>query len=289
MHLNNTCVACMRQMQYEMVPSDAEPELKKAYFAEVDKILASAPKDVAAPWLVPVFAEAFNRYFSIPDPYAAIKREANERALLLLPRLQETVHQADDPLATALAISRLGNYFDFTILSAEEVNSKLDDALDMPQNHAIDPTELRPFRTELEKANSLLIIGDNAGEIVFDIILVKTLHQLYPNLQVIYGVRGGNSQNDATREDAVFVGMDRIATVVDSGSTIPGTDIRYCSEAFRKIVRETDMILAKGMGNFETLSGGNIRAYYLFICKCKRLAEHLNKPLYTGVLYKELP
>lgn len=289
MYLNETCIACTRQNQRRLVPADVTPELREAYFAEIDHILETAPKDVAAPWLIPVFAEAFNRYFSIPDLYAAVKREANERALLLLPRLQKTVQQSKDPLSTALAVSRLGNYLDFAILAADEVDSKLDEALNTPQNYAIDSTELKPFREELENAKSLLIIGDNAGEIVFDIVLVQTLQRLYPNLHVIYGVRGGNAQNDATREDAIFVGMDRIATVVDSGSSIPGTDIRYCSEEFLKTIRESDVILAKGMGNFETLSGGDVRAYYLFICKCKRLAEHLHKPLYTGVLYKELP
>jgi uncharacterized protein with ATP-grasp and redox domains len=76
---------------------------------------------------------------------------------------------------------------------------------------------------------------------------------------------------------------------IGAKSSIPGTDIRYCSEDFLRVIRESDLILAKGMGNFETLSGGDVSAYYLFICKCKRLAELLQKPLYTGVLYKELP
>ena len=287
MYLNETCIDCTRQNQRRLVPADTSPELRDKYYAEIDHILATAPEDVSAPWLIPVFAEAFNRYFSIPDLYADVKRKANERALLLLPRLRTAAGQSEDPLSGALAISRLGNYLDFAILSAEEAERKLDDALNSPNSYAIDPEELKPFREDLERAKSLLIIGDNAGEIVFDIVLVETLHRLYPDLHVIYGVRGGNAQNDATREDAAFVGMDRVTTVVDSGSSIPGTDVRYCSEQFQKIIRESDVILAKGMGNFETLSGGDVPAYYMFICKCQRLAEHLQKPLYTGVLYKE--
>lgn len=288
MHLNETCIECTRLHQRRLVPTDTPAELREAYFAEIDHILATAPKDVSSPCLIPAFAEAYNRYFSIPDLYADIKREANERALLMLPRLEKTVELSEDPLSTALAISRLGNFLDFAILTPEEADSKLDEALNAPQDFAIDPEELKPFAMELESAKSLLIIGDNAGEIVFDIVLVRTLERLYPDLHVIYGVRGGNAQNDATREDAAFVGMDGVATVIDSGSSIPGTDIRYCSEEFRKVIRESDVILAKGMGNFETLSGGDVPAYYLFICKCKRLAELLDKPLYTGVLYKEL-
>lgn len=288
MHLNETCIECTRLHQRRLVPTDTPDELREAYYAEIDRILATAPKDVSSPCLIPVFAEAFNRYFSIPDLYADIKRKANERALLMLPRLEKTVEMSDDPLSTALAISRLGNFLDFAILTPEEADGKLDEALNAPQDFAIDPEELKPFAMELESAKSLLIIGDNAGEIVFDIVLVQTLHRLYPALHVIYGVRGGNAQNDATREDAAFVGMDKVTTVIDSGSSIPGTDIRYCSKDFLKTIRESDLILAKGMGNFETLSGGDVPAYYLFICKCKRLAELLDKPLYTGVLYKEL-
>lgn len=289
MYLNETCIECTRLHQRRLVPTDTPAELREAYYAEIDHILASAPKDVSSPCLIPAFAEAFNRYFSIPDLYADIKREANERALLMLPRLQKAVQLSENPLSTALAISRLGNFMDFSILTSEEVDSKLDEALCASQSFAIDPEELKPFASELERAKSLLIIGDNAGEIVFDIVLVQTLERLYPDLQVTYGVRGGNAQNDATREDAAFVGMDRVTTVIDSGSSIPGTDIRYCSKDFLKVMRESDLILAKGMGNFETLSGTDVPAYYLFICKCKRLAEIVNKPLYTGVLYKELP
>ena len=288
MYLNETCIECTRLHQRRLVPTDTPTELREAYFAEIDHILATAPKDVSSPCLIPAFAEAFNRYFSIPDLYADIKREANERALLMLPRLQKTVQLSEDPLSTALAISRLGNFLDFAILTPQEADSKLDEALNAPENFAIDPAELKPFILELERAKSLLIIGDNAGEIVFDIVLVQTLQRLYPDLHVVYGVRGGNAQNDATRADAAFVGMDAVTTVIDSGSSIPGTDIRYCSEDFLKVIRESDVILAKGMGNFETLSGGDVPAYYMFICKCKRLAELLNKPLFTGVLYKEL-
>lgn len=289
MYLNETCTECTRQHQRRLVPADAPAELREAYFAEIDHILATAPKDVSSPCLIPVFAEAFNRFFSIPDLYADIKQEANERALLILPRLQKTVELSEDPLSTALAVARLGNFLDFAILTPEEADSKLDEALNSTQNFAIDPAELEPFAKDLASAKSLLIIGDNAGEIVFDIVLVQTLQRLYPDLHVTYGVRGGNAQNDATREDAAFVGMDAVTTVIDSGSSIPGTDIRYCSEDFRKAIRNSDVILAKGMGNFETLSGGDVAAYYLFICKCQRLAELLQKPLYTGVLYKESP
>ena len=289
MYLNKTCIECTRLHQRRLVPTDISDELREAYFAEIDHILATAPKDVSSPVLIPAFAEAYNRYFSIPDLYADMKRKANEQALLMLPRLQKTVQLSDEPLSTALAISRLGNFMDFSLLTSEEVDSKLDEALNTPQNFAIDPAELKPFALELENAKSLLIIGDNAGEIVFDIVLVQTLQRLYPNLHVTYGVRGGNAQNDATREDAAFVGMDRVTTVIDSGSSIPGTDIRYCSKDFLKAMHESDVILAKGMGNFETLSGTDIPIYYLFICKCNRLAEIVGKPLYTGVLYKELP
>ena len=287
MYMNETCIACMRQMQHNIVPADADPDLRAGFLSEIDEILATMPKDVASPWLVPVFAEVFNRYFSIPDLYVSVRREANEKALLLLPKLEAAVADSEDKLSCALAISRLGNYLDFAIIAADAAERKLDEALAAPQNYAIKQEELEPFRAELERAKTLLIIGDNAGEIVFDIVLIKTLKELYPSLEITYSVRGGISQNDATREDADFVGMDRYATVVDSGSCIPGTDVRFCSESFKQTIRKSDVVLAKGMGNFETMSGGDIPAYYLFICKCKRISEHLNKPLYTGVLYKE--
>lgn len=287
MRMNDTCVACMRQSQHNLAPKDSPIETRRAFFKEIDEILATMPTDVASPWLVPVFTEAFNRHFSIPDPYVEIRRRSNEMALRLLPRLEAALDAAENKLSSALAISRLGNYLDFAILSAEEAEGKLNEALEKPENYSIPENELAPFRCELEKAESLLIIGDNAGEIVFDIVLIKALKALYPKLRVIYGVRGAVSQNDSTREDADFVGMGNYAEVVDSGSAIPGTDLRYCSEEFIKVIHSSDLILAKGMGNFETLSGGDIPVYYLFICKCKRIAEHLNLPLFTGVLYKE--
>ena len=287
MQFDAECIACLVRRQYELAERQPDRAAQTAFMRDVARTIADAPENVAAPWLVPGFARAAHRHFGITDAFDAIKRESNDRVLALLPRIREIVENADDPLAMALKFSRTGNYLDFAVLPHDKIARELDSAIEKTPAEPLDSAEYAALRADLTHARSLLILGDNAGEIAFDVVLVEQLQRQYPALRVQYVVRGGNAQNDATRADAHAVGMDALVPILDNGSCIPGTELAYCGEALLREFSNADVILSKGQGNFECLLGCGQNVYYLFLCKCPRLCRILSQPLMQPMLLNE--
>ena len=287
MQFDAECIACLVRRQYELAERQPDRAAQTAFMRDVARTIADAPENVAAPWLVPGFARAAHRHFGITDAFDAIKRESNDRVLALLPRIREIVENADDPLAMALKFSRTGNYLDFAVLPHDKIARELDSAIEKTPAEPLDSAEYAALRANLTHARSLLILGDNAGEIAFDVVLVEQLQRQYPALRVQYVVRGGNAQNDATRADAHAVGMDALVPILDNGSCIPGTELAYCGEALLREFSRADVILSKGQGNFECLLGCGQNVYYLFLCKCPRLCRILSQPLMQPMLLND--
>jgi hypothetical protein len=210
------------------------------------------------------------------DPYRAAKQRFNRMALELLPRLRQRVEQAEDgfELATRLAVA--GNVVDLGVngaLGEQEVLAEVDEALESPLRG-----DLEAFRSAVADARHVLYVADNAGEIVFDRLLVE---QLLPR-QVTVAVRGAPVINDATREDAAAAGLDQVAEIIDSGSDAPGAVLELCGEPFRAALRKADVVIAKGQGNFEALSDATEEIFFLFKVKCPVIASAVG--LATGTL-----
>ena len=287
MQFDAECIACLVRRQYELAERQPDRAAQTAFMRDVARTIADAPENVAAPWLVPGFARAAHRHFGITDAFDAIKRESNEHVLALLPRIREIMRTADDPLAMALKFSRTGNYLDFAVLPHDKIARELDSAVENTPAEPLDAAEYAALRADLSAARSVLILGDNAGEIAFDVVLVEQLQKAYPDLHIQYVVRGGNAQNDATRADAHAVGMDALVPILDNGSCIPGTELAYCGEALLREFSNADVILSKGQGNFECLLGCGQNVYYLFLCKCPRLCRILSQPLMQPMLLND--
>jgi uncharacterized protein with ATP-grasp and redox domains len=132
------------------------------------------------------------------------------------------------------------------------------------------------FCADLEKGKSLLYLTDNAGEIGFDRIFAEEIHRKYPHLAITFCVRGGPALNDATREDAAAVGI--AFPVIDNGSTIAGTQLNMLGQEAKEAFESADVILAKGMGNTESMYGCGYNVYYAFLVKCARFMEFFQAP-----------
>ena len=118
-------------------------------------------------------------------------------------------------------------------------------------------------------------------------VLVEQLRKQYPNLEIFYCVRGANSLNDATRADAAYVGMDKLCTIIDNGSAISGTELDYIGEELKAALEQADVIISKGSGNLESLAGCGLNVYYIFMCKCLRVAKILGCENMTGQFLRE--
>ena len=205
----------------------------------------------------------------IADPYREIKRQTNETAMALLPRLEATIDQSPDPLRAAIHLAAAGNVIDLGI--GHEFDIEADAVRIMAEPFAIDAYD--EFRKELRPGRRMLYLGDNAGEIVFDRVLVERL--LARGLDVTFSVKAGPIINDATREDAEAVGLCRLTRVITTGSDDIGVRWPNVSHEFAEAFGAADVILAKGHGNFETCCSRPENLYFLLKAKCELVAAEL--------------
>ena len=182
--------------------------------------------------------------------------------------MKNLVSRSDDPFNTAVRLSIAGNIIDFAVNDTFNLHATLDRVL--KSRFAIDHSE--SLKKALGSARSVLYLGDNAGEIVFDKLFVETIG--HPNL--VYVVRGAPVINDATIEDAEYVGMSEAARVISNGFDAPSTVVSESSDEFRKLFSEADLIISKGQGNLEGLIHLNDkRIFFLLMVKCNVMAEFL--------------
>ena len=131
------------------------------------------------------------------------------------------------------------------------------------------------FKSVLHRAKTILYLADNAGETVFDRVLIEEIMRLYPAKKIIYAVKEKPIINDALRKDAYACGINTIAEVVSSGSDAPGTVLSLCSRDFLRKFKNADMVISKGQGNFEALTGTRRPVFFLFMAKCPVVARHM--------------
>jgi len=200
------------------------------------------------------------------DPYRDDKDQATQQALVLYPELKKKVSEASDPLEMAVRIAIAGNIIDLGVAESYDLDATLKRVL--TQAFAIN--DLAPLRSVLAQSVSVLYLADNAGETVFDRVLIESLES-----PVTYVVKSGPIINDATHEDAVAAGIDQVAEIIDNGSNAPGTLLDQCSEDFRKRFAQADLIIAKGQANYESLSDSSAPIFFLLQAKCNVIARDL--------------
>jgi uncharacterized protein with ATP-grasp and redox domains len=232
----------------------------------------------------PVMAQGIHRLIcerlGDPDPYRAINTASNRMAFEWFAPLQARVRAASDPLAEAIRVAIAGNIIDYGAkrqIDRDDIEAALIRALAMP----LDVGVLATFREAVTRARTILYLADNAGEIVFDRLLIECL----PRDAVTLVVRGAPIINDATRADAAAAGLDALVAVMDNGSDIPGTVVEACTPAFQERFAAADVVIAKGQGNFETLVDAGRPIFHLFVAKCPIVAEAVGCPVGTPVFH----
>ena len=221
----------------------------------------------------PVIGQYIHRkireFSGVADPYRKIKDRFNHLAKELYPQLKALVEDSSEPLETAVRLAIAGNIIDCG------VNGNLKDiAIAQGIDHALtEPLEgpLAGFSAAIHQADEILYLADNAGEIFFDRLLIEQM----PLEKVTVVVKGLAVLNDATARDAEAAGLTSLVEVIDNGSDAPGTILEDCSEAFRERFERADMIVAKGQGNYETLSGVEKDIFFVLKAKCPVIANHL--------------
>lgn len=279
MLVGERCVKCLTEGQARM--SD-DPR----YLADVRAILAARRENDCAPYMVYLFNQAYEKYYGKAQRYGAVKKQFNDLVLSMEDGLRRRIGAAEDPLSAAVAYARIGNYIDFAALENVDESAFLglfDGACLSERDRAVYESFLR----ECAGAKTFLLVCDNSGEIVLDKLMIEQLKLRFPRLSVSAMVRGGEAMNDATSEDAAYVGLDRLARIVSNGEAIAGTVYEMLPAEARAALDGADVILSKGQGNFESLSGQGRHVFYSFLCKCDLFVDRFQVPRFTGMLLEE--
>jgi uncharacterized protein with ATP-grasp and redox domains len=239
---------------------------------EILAVAAAMPFDQPPPVMGQLIHRRIRELTGIRDPYRAAKQQANEFAMRLYPDLKRRIDGAEDSFALAATLAMAGNIIDLGVkshLAEEEVHSAIVEALEAKPDHAA----VGDLRQAVASAHTILYLADNAGEIVFDRLLIE---QMIPS-KVTVVVKGSPIINDATVEDAEQAGLTKLVRVIDNGADIPGTVLEACSEPFRREFQAADLIIAKGQGNYETLNEcGRTNLFFLLKVKCPVIARDIS-------------
>lgn len=290
------CVSCLIKKQIDRYPASAPREQVLTYMRRLGEMMAQLPDRTGGPAIMEAITDIRREVFGeaaleVEADYPALKAHFNALMMDLVTAqgLEDGVMNAADPLRTALGYAMTGNFIDFGAMDSVD-ETKLRALLqDAPER--VDPANpaYASLCADLTAARTLTLLTDNCGEIVMDKLLVQVLRRLYPDLRITVMVRGGQVLNDATMEDALQVGFDRLdgVTLLGNGDRLAGTDLTRISPEALTAVTEADLVIVKGQGNFETLRGCGLNIYYAFLCKCSFFADRFGVPVYTGMLVRE--
>ncbi|WP_285905886.1 damage-control phosphatase ARMT1 family protein [Pseudodesulfovibrio pelocollis] len=290
----NTATACLecfermahREAQLALPYSEAgRRRVVEAWSARLAGLDLRVPPPVIFRHLVETVAGVVVEMGGQPfDHYAEDKRRDNETALRLLPALAarldaEAARPGGDSLAMALELAIIGNSIDRGVDLDIDWEAELNAV-----GQSVDPDTLARFSARIVPGARVVVLGDNAGEIALDTLLVRQM--LARGCDVTYAVRSCPVINDATLEDAARVGMTELCRVVESGVDTPGTVLDRCSPQFLERLRDADVVLSKGQGNFEALHGAMDGVYCAFKVKCDRVADETGLPLGRSALIR---
>jgi len=279
MRIAMDCVPCLlrQALTAARFVTDDETSHRAALRGAMNELLALTddvtPADVAA-----AVHRAVRETVACADPFYHHKEASNRVALSLAETYRRAADQQEDPLRYLLALAAAANVIDVGIKSGID----LQEALNGVVEGAFDFEDYPLFRERLEQVDRVLYLGDNAGEIVFDLLVVERLRAM--GKVVTFVVRDGPILNDVTGDDAALVGMDRVAEVISSGCRSPGITLRLAEAAFRRRLERAPLVLSKGQGNYEGLSEILAPVFFVLRAKCDVVARHLGVPLGTVTL-----
>ena len=283
--LSPRCMRCMLDKYLDACPDDTPWRLRADYQRRVLMTVAEGSPTMTAPEIGHELTGVLREMFGIERDFTQVKRYFNELVLRLEDELGRRMETSDDPLDLAIRCAMAGNFIDFGPtgeVSEEKLLQLVDDAAQM----RLDMAALADLKARVRQARTVTYLTDNCGEVVLDKLLIAQAKRENPQLQVTAVVRGAKTSNDATMTDARQVGLDKVCHVIDNGSDIAGTCLAYVNEQTREALRNADLVISKGLANYETLLGRGTNTYFLFLCKCALYVEVFGVPLYTGMVVR---
>ena len=274
------CIPCFYQQALRAARiSGANEEVQKEVLYRLSEMIPDFSLDTSPVQMGREIYAMINKITGKKDPYRELKEISNKMALKMYPEMKVKMKDADDKLLTAVKLAIIGNIIDFGIKDSEEeiydeINKMLNIDFYIQESDYREHFDYLSFRENLSEVDSILYLADNAGEVVFDRILIEYLVNCC-NKTVIYAVRGKPVLKDALVDDSIKCGIYHYANIISSGADSPGVALKHCSPEFMRIFNEAEMIISKGQGNYEALSDETSPLFFLLIAKCPLIASHI--------------
>jgi hypothetical protein len=269
MKMSLDCIACfVRQAADAVKMSASSDEERKRLMHNVLQWMEKVDFNQTPPAASQMIHRRLREFLSTNDPYRKAKDKQNEMAAGLIPSIRKYISSSMDPLTMAVRYAITGNIIDLGAknkIGYGEIYADLQSASMQPIYG-----DIEAFKKAVQGAKTILYLADNAGEVFFDRLLIEQLS----GAKVTVAVRGAPVINDATLADALAAGIDDVAELIDNGSDAPGTILDDCNVEFRRRFDEADLVIAKGQGNFESLSDEQREIFFLFRTKCPTISRH---------------
>jgi uncharacterized protein with ATP-grasp and redox domains len=286
MKLNLDCIPCFQRQALQAVRFISnDEELHQKVLREVTKKLLKSNWDSTPPELAHEIHQIVKSITKEKDPYKEVKKESNDSVLKMYPALKENVEESKDPLRTAVRLAIAGNIIDFGPLQEFNLEKTIKGV--SKKKFAIDDYE--KLKEKLKDAENLLFFTDNAEEIGFDKLLVETFLKAKKLEKISFVVKGGPIINDATLEDAMYMGLCDLPNVeflaLSNGEAGTGSD--RGSQTVNSWIKKHDLVISKGQGNYEGLSEHN-GLFFMLMAKCPVIASDLGVEVGAIILkYKQ--
>jgi len=271
------CIPCFYRQALDAARiAGADEIIQKKIVDKISQLIPDFPLEASPPEMGRAIYNLVGKISGVKDPFKEIKENSNKFALKLYPELKQEINNSEDRLSAAVKLSIIGNIIDYGAKNSLDVPKEIDYLFQgnftINNENNSSTFKYNQFKEALNKVNNIIYLADNAGEVVFDRLLIEELVKELGK-EVIYVVKGKPIINDALIEDALFCGINKVAKITSSGSDAPGTILKYCSPEFMELYQNAELIISKGQGNYETLSEEDKPMFFLFKAKCPVIAE----------------
>ena len=277
MNIDETCVACIINQSVRVADAiGADEKLKDSLVSSVQEMSKNFSYQNNPPEIASFVYEKMAILANKIDLYDEVKELSTKKALSFIPLLKYKLSKSDNKLLTATKIAVAGNVIDL----AAKVEFDLEEELSKIFHTDFAHNNFLLFEQKLSTAKTVLILGDNVGEHIFDYMFIESLKELYPDAKYSYMVRGNPIINDVTIKEAKEAGFDGLCELVDSGVNTPGFAYSRANNYSKELFDSVDLVISKGMGNYECLSPSHRKDIcFLLKVKCDVVANSIGQNL----------
>ena len=286
MRIGEECRTCLFNSQSKKVEKYEDSKNKEEFLSSLKILCDTFSSNGASPLLMREINRLHEKIFSFSLDYSKEKVKFNSICLSYENEIEEIISSSEDSLKKAIQFAIVGNLIDFAKLTSIDIDL-LKYFKEKVSEQKIDDKVLTMLKEDLSKSKKVTYLLDNCGEVVFDKILIKEILRKYPHIELTAVVRGKEIINDVTYFDSKMISLDKVCKVIDNGTDIPGTHLEEISSSCLDQINSSEVIISKGLGNFETLHGCNKNIYYMFLCKCDYFANKFNLNKWESVLTNE--